>query len=176
MSYYTKVELISQHADDQETSLDGVDARLDELGLSHDVIEDLEQLFATGKASVKVYASHIEAIMEWVSQQHPAVRYVVRGRGEDEDEWSTHAYVDGIKSDVEEAAKDVKRPTKVARAAIAAVAQIGDAKRYSPQARYVVGEALDHPSFGKGLVSQVQPTKVSVQFADGERILVHGRS
>jgi hypothetical protein len=135
------------------------------------VIQDLETLFATGKGSLKTYPSHVSSIFERISQLHPATRFTIKGKGEDGDSW-THVYVAGVRSVAKVAAKHVSPAT---RAAIANVVADPNTPTYSPQTQYVVGDGLRHPTLGAGVVSQVQPTKITVQFADGERTLVHAR-
>jgi hypothetical protein len=50
------------------------------------------------------------------------------------------------------------------------------AKAYSPKTKYAPEELLTHPTFGLGIVTSLKDTtKVEVLFADGPRVLVHGR-
>lgn len=50
------------------------------------------------------------------------------------------------------------------------------ARRYSPRDTFREGEVLDHPQFGRGLVSSVRDGgKVEVTFRGGPKTLVHGR-
>lgn len=49
------------------------------------------------------------------------------------------------------------------------------ARRYAPTERYAVGEVLEHPTFGRGRVTAVEPARVHVTFEDAVRVLVHGR-
>lgn len=167
MSYYTKAELV---LGDPTTSLVGLETCLDELGISHDAIDEVHKLFSSGRTSMKVYPGHIDGIMVWVSQRHPLVRYVVAVRGEDEDVSTTRAYQNGTSS----VATD-KKPPRIARAVRDALAHDGNMRTYSPQLRYSVGEVIQHPSLGKGLVARAEPSKILVQFLDAERTLVHAR-
>lgn len=173
MSYYTKVDLVLPARRGDRPA--GIEACLDNLGIHHDVIRDLDAMFASGKGSLKLSPAHVDEIMKWISQQKPNVRYVVRARGEDEDTAWTHEYRGGTStvSDYKPPVKGAPRMSKTARAAVAA---IGEAIPYTPQTTYAVGDAIEHPSLGKGLVSQAQPTKITVQFSDAERTLVHGRA
>ena len=179
MSYYTHVSLLRPQpgSPERSTALDGITAYLDELGVSHDVVEDLETLFRTDrKTSIKLYPAHIDAIMKWVSQRQPEIRYVATGKGEDEAVAWTHAYENGVKTVTKEPPKaKVKPKAKPSASAVAAI-EAGEGRAYSAKSRFAIGEALEHPSFGKGIVLQVQTDKIVVQFRDGERTLVHGRS
>jgi hypothetical protein len=48
---------------------------------------------------------------------------------------------------------------------------------YSPRRTYRVGDALDHPTFGRGVVTADKgPQKIEVAFATATRVLVHGCS
>jgi hypothetical protein len=49
-------------------------------------------------------------------------------------------------------------------------------RAYSPKQRFAVGDAIAHPTFGTGTVTDVRSDgKISVAFADGARLLVHAR-
>ncbi len=49
-------------------------------------------------------------------------------------------------------------------------------RAYSPKQRFTAGEAIAHPTFGTGTVTEARPDgKISVAFADGQRLLVHAR-
>lgn len=51
------------------------------------------------------------------------------------------------------------------------------ARSYSPGDSYVVGELLAHPNFGLGAVTATpSPGKISVQFRDSMRLLLHQRT
>ena len=182
MSYYTKVTLVrpSPGILDVAEMTEVVHPVLDEMGISHDVMEDLAALFAKGKASLKVYPTHVRKMVERISASHPDEKIVIKARGEDETEDWSFAFQDGAG----EAIKEVKKPKKprisakaqaATRSAIAAIADRTDAQDYSPQTTFAVGDAIRHPTFGNGLVTGVQPTKIVVQFAEAERTLVHGR-
>lgn len=57
-----------------------------------------------------------------------------------------------------------------------AVAGAATIHSYSPSADYVVGDVLEHPSFGRGRVEALpDPGKISVRFAAGARTMVHRR-
>ena len=48
---------------------------------------------------------------------------------------------------------------------------------YSPRETYARGDVLDHPVFGRGLVSALRDGgKIEVAFRSAIRVLVHGRS
>lgn len=46
---------------------------------------------------------------------------------------------------------------------------------YKANQRFAVGQVVQHPNFGVGIVEEVRsPTKMMVLFREGEKILVHG--
>jgi hypothetical protein len=49
------------------------------------------------------------------------------------------------------------------------------ARAYSPRERYATDDVIEHPRFGRGIVTESTPTHVAVAFTDGSRKLVHGR-
>lgn len=50
-------------------------------------------------------------------------------------------------------------------------------KPYSMDASYAVGEVIDHPSFGYGIINElIDPDKIKVLFRDGIRLLRTARS
>jgi hypothetical protein len=56
-------------------------------------------------------------------------------------------------------------------------ARPGPALPYSPRQAYAAGDVLDHPIFGRGLVSALREGgKMEVTFRSAVRILVHGRA
>jgi hypothetical protein len=170
----TKVAILQPTADKPErsTALEGVTTLLDEIGVSHDVVADLQKLFKKGKATVKVPPLHIDAIMKWVSRQQPEIRYIVQGKGEDQSTAWIHAYTNGEETVAKAPDKPKPKPTKAAAAAIEGMA---NAQPYSPKTTFATGDALEHPSFGKGVVLTAHADKILVQFLDQERTLVHGR-
>lgn len=50
------------------------------------------------------------------------------------------------------------------------------AKPYSMKEKFQAEQALEHPRFGVGFVTQVQGQSMIVLFQDGERTLVHSRA
>ncbi len=50
------------------------------------------------------------------------------------------------------------------------------ARPYSTSARFAVGQLVSHAAFGVGVVTaERESTKIDVVFADGPRVLLHGR-
>lgn len=47
---------------------------------------------------------------------------------------------------------------------------------YRASERFEVGERLDHPTFGSGVVEVAEPGKITVFFAAGRRVLVQGKT
>jgi len=50
------------------------------------------------------------------------------------------------------------------------------AKPYRASELYEVGERIEHPSFGQGVIEIAEPGKVTVFFASGRRVLVQARA
>jgi hypothetical protein len=49
-----------------------------------------------------------------------------------------------------------------------------DAHPYQANRKFAAGDVVQHPSFGFGIVEEIRsPTKISVLFRDGEKLLVH---
>src|SRR5690606_27128692 len=48
-------------------------------------------------------------------------------------------------------------------------------RKYAASLKYVVGERVDHPSFGQGVVEISEPGKITVFFATGRRVLVQSK-
>lgn len=178
MSYYTKVTVLQPPAGapERSTALDGIESLLDEMGVSHDVLEDLSEIFmGATRASVKVYPAHVREIMIWISKKQPHVRYLVRSQGEDEDAPKDHVYASGEMS-VAKAGELPKRKPKIDAALVAAIQSATAARPYSAKDRFGSGEAIAHSSFGTGIVTKVIANKIVVQFLDSERTLVHARA
>lgn len=49
------------------------------------------------------------------------------------------------------------------------------ARRYSAAERFEIGERVEHPSFGQGIVEQSEPGKVTVFFGSGRRVLAQAK-
>jgi hypothetical protein len=50
----------------------------------------------------------------------------------------------------------------------------GDFTAYAMQSRYVKGQLVSHPKFGRGVVVGVEATNVQILFQDGTKKLGHG--
>lgn len=50
------------------------------------------------------------------------------------------------------------------------------ARTYSPRERFAVGDAIDHPKLGRGVVVAVTGHKMDVEFGDTKATLVHART
>jgi len=50
------------------------------------------------------------------------------------------------------------------------------AKPYRASELYEVGERIEHPSFGQGVIEISEPGKITVFFASGRRVLVQARA
>lgn len=46
---------------------------------------------------------------------------------------------------------------------------------YAASLKYGVGERVEHPSFGQGVIEQAEPGKITVFFATGRRVLVQSK-
>jgi hypothetical protein len=64
---------------------------------------------------------------------------------------------------------------RIARAAVAPDLS-KPARPYKPSDKYEVGERVDHPTFGQGVVESIaEPGKVTIFFATGRKVLVHDK-
>jgi hypothetical protein len=48
-------------------------------------------------------------------------------------------------------------------------------RQYAASLKYNVGERVEHPSFGQGVIEQAEPGKITVFFASGRRVLVQSK-
>jgi len=48
-------------------------------------------------------------------------------------------------------------------------------RQYRASERFEVGERVDHPSFGSGVIELAEPGKITVFFASGRRVLVQAK-
>jgi hypothetical protein len=46
---------------------------------------------------------------------------------------------------------------------------------YTPKRTFAVDDVLDHPTFGRGFVTEVRGAKVEITFRGDVKVLVHGR-
>lgn len=54
--------------------------------------------------------------------------------------------------------------------------ETAEVRRYSPKSRYLAGEVIEHPKFGKGIATALKDgDKLEILFPDGPRVLIHGR-
>lgn len=49
-------------------------------------------------------------------------------------------------------------------------------RRYSANEKFDVGERIDHPSFGQGVIEIAEPGKITVFFATGRRVLAQSKA
>jgi hypothetical protein len=74
-----------------------------------------------------------------------------------------------------------KLSPRAAKAAAAAAPQVAidlskPLRRYRPNERYEIGDRIEHPNFGSGVVeTSPGPGKIQVHFPGGRRVLVQGR-
>lgn len=97
-----------------------------------------------------------------------------------------HQYRAAPPGDKDAAAPKVAKPRKPRVSATASPAppdyetllagRGGDARAYSPNERYAVGDVLRHPSFGVGVVTGAPAAqRIEVAFASDRKALVHDR-
>ena len=48
-------------------------------------------------------------------------------------------------------------------------------RTYRASEKFVVGERVEHPSFGQGVVETAEPGKITVFFGSGRRVLVQSK-
>lgn len=84
MSYYTAVEF--HYFGEDDFDLDDVaralPAVLDNMSVSHDVMDDLRTLLHTSTASVQLYAEDVIQIFAQLAKMDPEVSFIIRGFGE----------------------------------------------------------------------------------------------
>jgi hypothetical protein len=56
----------------------------------------------------------------------------------------------------------------------AALDESGPLRAYSMQDRFAVGDRVEHPKFGLGIVVEVRSGKIDVKFGREVKVLVHG--
>ena len=49
-------------------------------------------------------------------------------------------------------------------------------RQYRPTEKFEVGERVDHPSFGQGVVEVIDGAKATIFFATGRKVLVHDKN
>jgi hypothetical protein len=92
-----------------------------------------------------------------------------------------HRSVDGAPAAKKERTPRVSRPPRpvVERFETPQVAAdlTKPTRTYSPRERFVVGDRVEHPSFGAGVVEACpEPGKMNVFFASGRKVLVHEKA
>jgi hypothetical protein len=102
-----------------------------------------------------------------LSQKLPRSKFLVRGNPEDRDRWA-YDMAKGVVTLHDDRPKPKKASADTARV----LAQTADAKQYAVSVRFEIGEVLEHPKFGRGVVTGSVANKVVVQFTDAERTLV----
>lgn len=48
-------------------------------------------------------------------------------------------------------------------------------RQYAASLKYQVGERVEHPQFGQGVIETAEPGKITVFFATGRRVLVQSK-
>jgi hypothetical protein len=48
-------------------------------------------------------------------------------------------------------------------------------RSYRASERFDIGERVEHPQFGQGVVEQAEPGKITVFFSSGRRVLVQSK-
>ena len=94
---------------------------------------------------------------------------------------AVHRYRDGAGRAEGSTAARAARPSRARAPAVAfddlLAAKRGPPVAYSPRRSFTLGEVVDHPTFGRGFVSQVRDAgKVEVTFRAEVKVLVHGRA
>jgi hypothetical protein len=102
-----------------------------------------------------------------LSQQLPRSKFLVRGAPESRDRW---AY--DMAKGVVTLHDDRPKPKKASGDNARMLAEDAVATDYAVSVRFAIGEILEHPKFGRGVVTGSATNKVVVQFTDAERTLV----
>lgn len=66
------------------------------------------------------------------------------------------------------------RTPRMSKKEAALLAEAGPARAYSMQSKFAVGDRIEHPKFGTGLVTEVRSGKIDVKFGREQKTLVHG--
>ncbi len=72
-------------------------------------------------------------------------------------------------------AKEPKAPVERFEKPSVAADLTKPARPYRASERFEVGERIDHPSFGQGVIEIAEPGKITVFFATGRRVLVQSK-
>jgi hypothetical protein len=76
-------------------------------------------------------------------------------------------------------------PDVVGRTLLDAITELADVawepavpkpRTYRATERYAVGDHIDHPKFGRGIVQAVATQRIEVEFPDGQHTLIHART
>ena len=68
------------------------------------------------------------------------------------------------------------KPVVTSWEALLAKKDVSRARRYSVKERFETDDVLDHPTFGIGLVQEVNGDKMRVAFKADTKLLVHGKA
>ncbi len=111
------------------------------------------------------------SLVQWLSRAAPRSKFALRGLAEGGSRWA-YDFAKGHFANHDPR----PQPKKASHEVALALQSSTTSTKYSASARFAVGETLDHPTFGRGLVTKFSADKIVVQFKDAERMLVHART
>jgi hypothetical protein len=153
----------------------GVVTRSCGVSAAHDVTRIVSGLFTlTTSGRVELAggdAAIVVMLVTWLSGKLKRTRFVLRIEADDGFRRIYELHKGGV------AERDPAKPKpKPASTEIERKLQQATARPYSVKTHYAIGEVVEHPSFGRGLVTRLVEQKIVVQFVDAERTLVHARA
>jgi hypothetical protein len=136
------------------------------------ILADVSTLVAVGSLEIATQDTLLLlAIFQWLSRSFPRSKFAIRGVAEGGSRWA-YDFAKGHMANHDPR----PQPKKASHEISLALQHATTSTKYSASVRFALGETLDHPTFGRGLVTKFSESKIVVQFKDAERTLVHART